>query len=128
MRGTIRTMLMLCAASGVVRAPAETLRVLPDGTGDFATIQEAIDAADSLDVVELTNGLFTGPGNRNLDFGGRAITLRSRSGDPELCIIDCQGPGTSPDDPRRGFLFRSGEGPGSVVQGITVTNGISGGP
>jgi hypothetical protein len=127
MRAIITVTLVLCASGGAFRALPDTYTVCPDGTGDFATIQEAIEAADSLDIIELTDGRFTGPGNRNLDFAGKAITLRSRSGNPQTCIIDCQGDAAPPGQARRGFVFRSGEGPGSVLRGITVTGGISGG-
>ena len=59
-------------------ASAEVFLVRPDGTGDVATIAEAIDAATDGDVIELADGVFTGAGNRNLDFQGKAITLRSQ--------------------------------------------------
>lgn len=106
---------------------AEVWVVAPDGSGDAATIQEAIDAADSLDVIELLDGVFTGPGNRNLDFAGAAITLRSRSDDPGACVLDCEGDSAGIGEPRRGFLFQSGEGPATVIRGITIRNGLSGG-
>jgi hypothetical protein len=47
-------------------AGATTYVVHPDGTGDSPTIQAAIDASSDGDVVELTNGTFTGDGNRDL--------------------------------------------------------------
>jgi parallel beta-helix repeat protein len=95
--------------------------VKPDGTGDFPTIQAAIDAAEPGDIIELTDGTFTGDGNRDIDFLGKAITVRSRSGNREACIIDCQADSL---DPHRGFVFRSGEGVRSVLEGLTVTNGF----
>jgi predicted outer membrane repeat protein len=98
--------------------------VHPDGTGDFPTIQAAVDACVDGDVVELTDGTFTGDGNRDIDFQGKAITVRSQSGVPQLCIIDCQG---SEADPRRAFYFHSDEGPDAVVEGITITGGHTSG-
>jgi predicted outer membrane repeat protein len=97
--------------------------VSPDGTGDFQTIQAAINAAVDGDAIELTNGVFTGDGNRDLDYGGRAITIRSQSGDPDSCIIDCEG---SPGNQHRAFRFQYGEGPYAVVEGITIRNGYMG--
>jgi hypothetical protein len=94
--------------------------VCPDGSGDFLTIQEAIDAAIDGDVVELCDATFTGQGNRDIEFHGKAITVRSQSGQPDACIINCQG---SPTSPHRGFMFGSSEGPGSVLQDVTVQNG-----
>ena len=104
--------LLIFAAS----AFADTYVVRPDGTGDFPTIQAAIDAVDNADVIELTNGTFTGEGNRDIDYLGKAITIRSQSGHPDSCIIDCQQAG-------RGFHFHTNEGLGSTLEGITVTNG-----
>ncbi len=82
----------------------------------FDAIQEAIDAAVAGDTVELADGTYTGLGNKDLDFAGKPITVRSASGDPGQCIIDCQGAG-------RGFYFHSGEGADSVVFGVTITKG-----
>lgn len=93
--------------------------VRPDGSGDFPTVQAAIEATVDGDIVELTDGTFTGFGNRDIVFRGRAITIRSRSGDPTACIIDCEG---SEIDPHRGVSFINGEGPGSVLEGVTITN------
>lgn len=92
--------------------------VNPDGSGNFPTIQAAIDGVIEGDVVELGNGTFTGAGNRDLDFHGRAITVRSASGNPDLCIIDCEG---NPDN-RRGVSFIWGEDENSVLEGVTIAN------
>ena len=88
--------------------------------GDFGTIQAAIDAAQPGDIVEIADGMYTGPGNRNLDFGGKAITVRSASGNPTSCVLDCQRDG-------RGFNFHSGEGSNAIVEGLTVRNAVSSG-
>jgi len=90
--------------------------VAPDGSGDFATIQDAVDSIPWCDVVELTDGTFTGPGNRDIDFGGKILTVRSQSGSPHSCVIDCEGLG-------RGFHFHSGEKAWCGVENLTVTGG-----
>jgi len=96
-----------------------------DTTGDgspenpFASIQKGINCAVDGQSVIVRPGVYTGPGNRDIDFGGRAITLRSESG-PENCIIDCQG---SQGNHHRGFYFHSGEDENSIVHGFTITNG-----
>ncbi|MCK4415402.1 MAG: right-handed parallel beta-helix repeat-containing protein [Candidatus Eisenbacteria sp.] len=103
-------------------AQAETLLVHPDGSGTYPTIQAAVDAAGSGDVIELTSGTFTGPGNRDIDYLGKAITIRSQSGNPDACIIACGG---SDAEHHRGFRFHSGEGPGSALDGLTITGGYA---
>ena len=83
--------------------------------GPKATIQAGIDAAVEGDTVLVADGTYTGTGNKNLDFGGKAITVVSANG-PESCIIDCENDG-------RAFYFHSGEPDGAVVDGLTITNG-----
>ena len=85
----------------------------------FDSIQEAIDDAQNSDMILVADGTYTGTGNRDIDFRGKAVTLRSLNG-PENCIIDCQG---TPSEPHRGFWFGSGEGNGSILDGFTITNG-----
>ncbi|MCK4303771.1 MAG: hypothetical protein KAY24_06000 [Candidatus Eisenbacteria sp.] len=112
---------------GATPASATIYMVMPDGTGDFPSIQAAIDTADSLDIIELADGTFTGPDNHNLDFRGQAITVRSKSGNPSTCIIDCEGRVRRHGQAERGFLFQSGEGSLSVVQGLAIKDGVPGG-
>jgi predicted outer membrane repeat protein len=98
---------------------ATTYLVTPSGTGDYATIQDAINAAADGDIIELADGTFTGSGNRNILYMGKAITVASQSGNPSACVIDCQGQG-------RGFYFHYAETAASVLRGITITNGHAG--
>ncbi|MCK4305377.1 MAG: right-handed parallel beta-helix repeat-containing protein [Candidatus Eisenbacteria sp.] len=109
-----------CGDDGPTFPVSCTYTVSPDGSGDFPTIQAAIDSASAGDVIELTSGIFAGEGNRDIDYLGKAITIRSASGDPDSCIIDCEGDAT---DPHRAFTFCSGEGSHSVLEGVTVING-----
>ena len=101
---------------------AETYVVNPDGTGDFPTIQAAVHASHDGDIIELADGVFAGLGNRDIDYMGKAITIRSRSGVPYSCIIDCQG---TPSEPHRGFIFERMESPASILEGVTITNGYA---
>lgn len=110
---------MACAASGD-SVQGATYLIEADGSGAFPTIQAAIDAALPGDVIELADGVFKGTGNRDLNFNGKAITIRSRSGNPFLSIID--GEGVYPTVVHRGFDFKTAEGPGSVVRNITIRN------
>lgn len=99
---------------------ASTHVVSPDGAGDFPTIQAAVNAAADGDTVLLTDGTFEGTGNRDVDFLGKAVVIRSLSGDPETCVISCDG---SEVEPHRGFVFQSEEGPDSALAGLTITGG-----
>ncbi len=88
--------------------------------GDQPTIQAGIDAAvEYSDTVLVATGVYTGPGNRNIDFGGKAVVLKSQNG-PEATIIDCEG-GLS--NASRGFVFDSGEDFTTIVEGFTIRNG-----
>jgi len=69
------------------------------------------------------DGLYTGDGNHDIDFRGKAITVRSMNG-PRDCIIDCGGhPGMDP----RGFYFHSYEKRDSLVSGFTIINAYTNG-
>jgi hypothetical protein len=87
-------------------------------SAECPTIQAGIDSAGTGDIVLIADGTYTGTSNRDLDYHGKAITVRSQSGNPDACIIDCQGAG-------RGFYFHSGESSGSVVERVTITNGYA---
>ncbi len=92
--------------------------------GKYATIQEAIDAAEDGDEIVVEVGLY----RENIDFNGKNIILRSTDpDDPDIVsdtIIDGGGSGTV-------VSFRSGEGEGAILSGFTVSRGsgilISGG-
>ncbi len=61
-------------------------------------IQAGIDIAIDGDILLLADGTYSGTGNYNINFHGKAITVRSVNG-PDRCIIDCRHSG-------RGFLFK----------------------
>ncbi len=104
----------LCSASSVL---ATDWYVLPDGNGDHPTIQAALNAAEDGDVVILADGVFEGFGNYDIDLLGKRVSVRSESGNRDACVIDCT---VAEPVVRRGFLCQSGEGPDSVIEGLTV--------
>jgi parallel beta-helix repeat protein len=119
MEVTMRTCLFLLTVFFLAIFTSTTQAVTVHVPDDFDTIQEAIDACVDGDTVIVRDGTYTGEGNREIDFTGKALVVMSENG-PEVTIIDCEG---SPGDYHLGFFFNSGEGPGSVVQGFTIQNG-----
>lgn len=90
------------------------------------TIQRAIDIVRQGSTVIVLPGTYTGPGNRDLDFNWKAITLRSTDpNDPNIVqatVIDCNG---AESEPHRGFYFHNGEDANSIVDGLTIKNGYA---
>ncbi len=93
---------------------ADTLHV----PRNFPTIQAALDAAANGAEIVLARGVYSGAGNRELDFHGKALTLRSATGQPATCVIDC---GFS----TRGFYFHCGETDKTVLSALTIRSGQS---
>jgi hypothetical protein len=83
-------------------ATATIYLVKPDGTGDFPTIAAAVAAAVDHDIIELDNGVFSGPGNYNVWITGKTLLIGSRSQVASSCVID---PGGVAGESRRAFIF-----------------------
>ncbi len=98
------------AASHLVRA---------DGTGDYATIQDAIDASVTGDTLLLVHGVFSGTGNWDIDFGGRDLVLKPANSVSDV-TIDCLGGASGA---HRAFHFHSGETSAAIIEHITITDG-----
>lgn len=81
----------------------------------FKTIKEALFAAGDDDLVLVADGIYTGTGNRDMDFNGDELFLKSENG-PANCTIDCGSLG-------RAFVFESSETADSVLDGFTIQNG-----
>jgi len=84
----------------------------------YSTIQAAIDDASDGNTIWIADGQYSGEGNFDIDFKGKAITVRSENG-PQNCIINCQSKG-------RGFDFHNGEDDSSVLDGFQIINGFAG--
>lgn len=114
----------LFAASGA----AQVWYVSPEGsdgqTGSqaepFAAIQQALDVAGDGDTILLLPGVYTGPGNYDLQSSGISLTLRSS--DPDTwngaasTILDPQGAGSI-------FVFSNGQGL-ITIEGLTFQNAL----
>jgi len=120
--------ILLALMLATTTAPAD-IYVSPTGDDDtgngtvdepFATIQKGIDLVPEGGQVVVMPGTYSGTGNTHLDYAGKAITVRSSDpNDPNVVaatIID-----SSPSS--RAFHFYNGEGPNTVVNGLTIING-----
>jgi len=104
---------MLFAALWVSGGSANaTLIRVPD---DYETIQAGIDAAASGDTVLVTGDEFSGAGNHDITFRGKAITVRTNTG----ATINCKA---TPDEPHVGFIFDSGETFDARLDGFEIIN------
>ncbi len=115
---------LICAVTvlAVSTAQADTIYVdasCPGGDGSignpYCSIQTAIDNAADTDEIVVAPGTYF----ETIDFGGKAITLRSSDG-PEVTIIDATG------------FFHvvqcvNDEGPDTVLDGFTITGGNANG-
>lgn len=101
----------------IPNAAADTLLV----PAQYPTLQAAVNAAVTGDVVVVANGTWTGPGNKDVRLVGADIVIRSAAG-PASCILDCEA---TPEVPFRGFLIESGETRATVIQGFTIRRGAT---
>lgn len=101
--------LSLPAAAGTIRVPQ-----------DQPTIQAAIDAAAAGDTVLVSPGVYTGPGNRNLDTRSKAITVKSAGG-AATCVLDAEG--ISRSEYQAVFVIQGSETPATVIEGFTIRGG-----
>ena len=83
----------------------------------FATIQQALDAAQNADTIVLLPGVYTGAGNYDLHSSGISLTIRSSEPDNwdvvEATLIDPDGAGGI-------FVFENT--PELVIEGLTFQN------
>ncbi|MBT3191999.1 MAG: hypothetical protein HN341_05540 [Verrucomicrobia bacterium] len=77
----------------------------------YDAIQKAVDDATDGFTVLVLDGTYTGYKNRDVNPGGKAITIRSRNGYNNSTILDSAG---------GGFTCANGETTNTVIQGFTV--------
>jgi predicted outer membrane repeat protein len=89
----------------------------------YPVIQWAVDEAQNGDVIVLDVGTYTGFGNREIDFKGKAITVRSADpANPSVVastIVDGQ-------NEKPGFFLRNNEDENAVIAGLTITRTTTG--
>ena len=95
---------------------AQTVHVNADGSGDYLSIQAAIDNAVNGDIVIVSPAAYF----ENINFRGKNITLTSTApDDPDTVaatIINAGGSGSV-------VTFANGESTQAVLSGFTITNG-----
>jgi len=112
--------LLMLGVSALARATI--LSVAQDGSGQYAKIQSAIDAASNGDTVLVADGTYSGPGNRDIDFHGKSLVVKSAHG-PAKTIMDCGGyKSKDGSGNHRGFFLHSGEKK-ATISGFTIKNG-----
>jgi len=107
---------------GSAAGRGETLTVNWDGTGDFVTIQAALDAAADGDTVVVypSSGSELQAYIENVVFPARAVTLRSLDPEDPAVVAD-----TVIDGNHEGaaLQFQPGTPKGAVLAGLTLRNG-----
>ncbi len=79
-------------------------------------IQEVLNVVPEGTTLLLTDGTYKGLSNREVDFLGKVVSVRSLSGDPQAVVVDCENAG-------RGFTFKHGESPETHLKDLTIRNG-----
>jgi len=104
----------------------EIIIVDDDGPADFNNIQAAIEYSSDWDTIYVFPGIYTGAGNRDIDFLGKAITVQSVAPDEPYIVaatvVDCDA---NESDRHRGFVFQNAEDSNSVLAGFTIMNGYA---
>ncbi len=91
----------------------------------YSTIRYALSVASSGDIIEVKPGVYY---EGDLDFGGNAVLLRSvdpgNSSVVASTIIDVPATGSGlASGSHRAFIFQTGEGRNSIIDGFTIRNG-----
>ena len=102
----------LCGVAGLLAGQVAYGAII-DVPGNQPTIQAGIDVAANGDVVLVAPGIY----NEDIVFRGKAVILQSRAGAAQTVI---NGGATGPV-----ISMTFGEGPGTVVQGFTIKNGVA---
>ncbi len=72
----------------LVVIPCQAEIIYVDDPADFNNIQTAIDDANNVDRIVFADIVYTGTGNRDIDFKGKAITVRSEKYPADCNLLD----------------------------------------
>lgn len=117
LQGTsLRVALLLGIGVIGTTARAGSFTVDKSGSGDYTSIQAAINASSSGDVITVNAGTYY----EYVSFGGKNVTVQSASGSASTII-------SAPGSTSAAVTFSSSETASAVLDGFTVTNPSSGG-
>ncbi|MFC1572946.1 right-handed parallel beta-helix repeat-containing protein [Candidatus Eisenbacteria bacterium] len=85
----------------------------------FNDIGAALAAAGDGSTLYLADGIFTGTENRDLNIAGKSLEIRSSSGLPEQCVLDCAA---RVGDPHQLFTVQGDGTHRLVLEGLTIRN------
>lgn len=109
-----------CAPEGFVdpEGGRSTHVVRPDGSGDFATIYEAVLYATEGDTLVLTAGEFRGEGNADVDLGTKHLMIMADP--PGEAIIQLDDAGVPS---QRAFRIAGGQHKNLIFRGLVIEGG-----
>lgn len=108
--------LVILCVSGLILVTSSFATII-HVPADQPNIQAGVVAALSGDTVLVAPGVYTGNGNRDIDFLGKNVVLLSQSG-ALATTIDCHG---TEAEYHRAVYLHSNEGTASTIEGFTIT-------
>jgi len=112
-------LLILTCLFLAVPSSAEIIIVDDDWPYDFDNIQAAIDDSNDGDIIVVFPGIYTGPGNYDMDIDGKSITVQSVDPqDPyivDATVIDCNNLGPA-------LCIQGDTGTNTIIDGLKIIN------
>jgi hypothetical protein len=111
------TLVAIVVALTAISASADSVVVDWTGGGDYTTIQDGINAVSTGDTILVAPGTYMGEPNRQLNLGGREITLMLTGG-RDVTTID-------PQHEANAFWIGTTQTSATVISGFTIQNGLA---